>query len=206
MNHYGSKDYWNERYKNDQEPFEWYQSYENLRAVLTKIFQRFNNPSVLVLGCGNSRLSENLYNDGITKITNVDISDVCINQMKEKYANFSEMRFYTMDCLDLDFSQSSFDVVLDKGTLDSILCGLSAHDNSLRALKEVRKVLKPGGVYVCISYGIPEYRLNFLGFEGCNWEIEVDKIRKELEVEEGQEMNNVEESEKQYHYVYLCKT
>ena len=204
MNHYGSKDYWNERYKGDLEPFEWYQSYDNLRPHLMQILQKYNNPSVLVLGCGTSRLSESLYNDGITRITNIDYSEICINQMREKYSNFAEMKFLTMDCLDLDFDSSCFDVVLDKGTLDSILCGMNAQDNSMRALKEVRRVLKPGGIYLCISYGMPEYRINFLGFEGCNWEIDAVQVLKELEGEE--EFGKVDESEKQYHYIYQCKT
>lgn len=36
------------------------------------------------LGCGNSELSEKLYDDGFTKITNIDISDRVIEKMKNR--------------------------------------------------------------------------------------------------------------------------
>lgn len=35
-------------------------------------------------GCGNSRLSEEMYEDGYTDITNIDISRVVIDQMAER--------------------------------------------------------------------------------------------------------------------------
>ena len=36
---------------------------------------------VLVAGCGNSELSEQIYDAGFTKITNVDISKAVIEQV-----------------------------------------------------------------------------------------------------------------------------
>jgi 2-polyprenyl-3-methyl-5-hydroxy-6-metoxy-1,4-benzoquinol methylase len=38
----------------------------------------------LMLGCGNSELSEQMYDAGYTKITNIDISSVVIEQMAER--------------------------------------------------------------------------------------------------------------------------
>jgi 2-polyprenyl-3-methyl-5-hydroxy-6-metoxy-1,4-benzoquinol methylase len=37
------------------------------------------------VGAGNSRLSEEMFEEGYTHITNVDISNVCIKAMKDKY-------------------------------------------------------------------------------------------------------------------------
>ena len=43
------------------------------------------NSKILVLGCGNSNLSEDVLRDGWTGgITNVDFSEVVIEQMKAK--------------------------------------------------------------------------------------------------------------------------
>jgi ubiquinone/menaquinone biosynthesis C-methylase UbiE len=39
-----------------------------------------------------------------------------------------------------------------------LLCGDNAFLNVASMLKEVQRVLKPGGVYIAISYGKPENR------------------------------------------------
>ena len=39
---------------------------------------------VLELGCGNSQLCEELYKDGITEITCIDLSSVAVERMKER--------------------------------------------------------------------------------------------------------------------------
>lgn len=39
---------------------------------------------VLELGCGNSQLSEDLYKDGITKITCTDLSAVAVQNMQRR--------------------------------------------------------------------------------------------------------------------------
>lgn len=39
---------------------------------------------VLELGCGNSQLSDELYKDGITDITCIDLSAVAVKKMQER--------------------------------------------------------------------------------------------------------------------------
>ncbi|KAI8512370.1 Methyltransferase-like protein 13 [Branchiostoma belcheri] len=55
---------------------------------------------VLVVGCGNSRLSEDLYDVGYRGLTNVDISEVVVRQMAERNAEKrAEMKFLQMDVM-----------------------------------------------------------------------------------------------------------
>ncbi len=72
-------------------------------------------------GCGNSLLSEEMYRDGFTDITNIDYSSVVINNMKKKYSNLPSMKWEVMDIRDLQYEEDTFDVVIEKGTLDSLL-------------------------------------------------------------------------------------
>lgn len=46
----------------DQEPFDWYQRYSALRNILSQHISK--EAKILMAGCGNSRLSEEMHDDG----------------------------------------------------------------------------------------------------------------------------------------------
>jgi len=60
-----------------------------------------------------------------------------------------------------EISSSSFNTIIDKGTLDCILCGDNSVPNAERMMQEIYRVLLPGGVYISISYGDEEHRKKF---------------------------------------------
>jgi 2-polyprenyl-3-methyl-5-hydroxy-6-metoxy-1,4-benzoquinol methylase len=77
---------------------------------------------VLNAGAGNSRLSEEMHEEGYANITNIDISNVCVKAMKEKYKEKPEnFKYLLMDVRAMDFPEASFDAIVDKATLDSVL-------------------------------------------------------------------------------------
>ena len=82
------------------------------------------NDKILNLGCGNSRLGEDLSEEGYEDITNIDFSAKVISIMEEKCkAKFPKMSFKVMDALNMkEFQTGSFNTIIDKGTLDFILC------------------------------------------------------------------------------------
>ncbi len=56
----------------------------------------------MVVGCGNSTLSADLYDVGHHKIFNIDISDVVIRQMNDKNCTDRPlMKFEKMDMLEV---------------------------------------------------------------------------------------------------------
>lgn len=59
-----------------------------------------------------------------------------------------------------------------------MLCGDDALGRASSMAAEVYRVLKPGGVYVCISYGPPATRLGFLTPAGTDWQPLVVEIPK----------------------------
>lgn len=93
-----SKEYWDRFFLKRKEAFEWYGDYFELSTILHKYSKVKDD--ILVLGCGNSRLSEDLYDLGYHGLVNIDISDVVINQMKERNkGKRGDMQFIKMDML-----------------------------------------------------------------------------------------------------------
>ena len=74
-------------------------------------------------GCGNSRLSEDMFEDGYANLSNIDISRVVIDQMSDKYKDKPALTFQQMNVCSLEFPDESFDAVVAKGVMDAILCG-----------------------------------------------------------------------------------
>jgi ubiquinone/menaquinone biosynthesis C-methylase UbiE len=56
------------------------------------------------------------------------------------------------------FEDDEFNFIIDKATLDCVLCADGGVQDSEKVLKEVYRLLADGGVYVCISYGNEELR------------------------------------------------
>ena len=125
---------------------------------------------MLNLGCGNAIICEQMYDEGYTNITNNDISPFCIEQMaKRNEKTRPKMKWDVMDCTDMTYGDNTFDLIIDKSTIDAILCGDNADLMVAKMLKECQRVLKEGGYYVAISYGLPSKRLlhfkrDFLSF------------------------------------------
>mmetsp|Transcript_29956 Transcript_29956/g.45811 ORF Transcript_29956/g.45811 Transcript_29956/m.45811 type:complete len:125 (+) Transcript_29956:262-636(+) len=104
-------------------------------------------------------MCEEMYDCGFTQIWNMDISSVCIEQMRTRNKDRrSSLKWDVMDCRDLKYPSETFDLVIDKSTIDALLCGSCAYMNVGMMMKECQRVLKTGGYYVAVSYGVPENR------------------------------------------------
>lgn len=207
MPNYGKKSYWNDRYKNQKDKtFDWLENYKSLKPLLSKYISRGDR--ILILGCGNSLLSEEMYDDGYTTIFNVDISDVVIETMIERNQKARPfMEWTVMDALDLDLSEKTFDVVLDKSTLDAVLCGEMSFIHAAIMLKEVQRVLDLHGRFISISYGAPEYRLFHLRRKHLSFDIECYIMSRSffLILDSSKVNDHVLGQETVDHYVYICK-
>ena len=67
-----------------------------------------------------------MFDDGYENITNIDISQTSIKAMSEKYKEKGQnFKFVQMDVRAMEFSENSFDTVLDKGTFDSVVVNIT---------------------------------------------------------------------------------
>ncbi|KAM1468989.1 hypothetical protein ACFX14_039709 [Malus domestica] len=168
---YGDALYWDARYVQEGGAFDWYQRYSSLRPFV-RHFIPTSSP-VLMVGCGNAVMSEDMVKDGYEDIMNIDISSVAINMMKRKYEHIPQLKYMQMDVRDMSFfPDESFDGVIDKGTLDSLMCGNDAPISAAQMLGEVSRLLKPGGIYMLqITYGDPTVRMPHLSRPVYNWKV-----------------------------------
>jgi len=184
--------YWNDRYQKDPEPFEWLENYFDLRNLLDELTARDKEADILHVGCGNSTITEKMYDDGYTSIVNIDTSSVVINQMKARNTQRTGMRWLNMDATRLDdFADASFDLVIDKSVLDTFACGDHAMLTVATYLKEVQRVLRPGKAFLCVSYGAPSTRLNLLQLPHLEFSLRQTEIPSKY-------------STGSSHYCYVC--
>lgn len=218
---YGEQWYWDNRYSNESGPFDWYQKYPAL-APLIRLYVPHNHQRILMVGCGNSAFSEGMVDDGFEDVVNVDVSAVVIKAMQEKYQNRPQLKYIEMDVKSMnEFESGSFDAVIDKGTLDSILCGTNSRQNATQMLEEIGRVLKDKGVYIVITYGAPIYRLTLLK-ELRLWRIKLHVIEKfvaergpgqsireltdpiSLDDEDASSVEKVLGKNPDVHFIYVC--
>ena len=122
MPNYGDPKYWDKRYtEQDGVIYDWLEKYEALKPIFKDVANK--DTKILVIGCGNSELSENMYDDGLTNITNIDISSIAIEQMTKRSMARPHMVYKAMDACKMDaFADGAFNLVVDKSTMDSLLC------------------------------------------------------------------------------------
>jgi len=194
---YGDHQYWDDRYTKDPEIFDWYQRYSGLKGIMNENIPKKTEP-VLMVGCGNSRLSEEMINDGYPKnFINIDISSVVIELMQKRSPN---LIWQVMDVTKMSYENEYFGAVIDKGTLDAILCGEGSAQTSEKMLTEIARVLKPDGIFVCITYGQPSNRLHYLKKKKYNWSVNYNTVAKPTS---SKAVDELEEDD--LHYVYIMK-
>ena len=185
MAYYCQSDYWEERYRGDSDPFEWYQDYMALRPFFKKYVPDKISP-ILQVGCGSSHLAEDLFKDGYQNISNIDISYTVIKQMVDRMKEqlLTGIYFRQMNVKGMKFGEGEFDCVIDKACFDAQCVGENHQNNSEAFLKEVYRVLGPSGVFICVSYASPDKRMKFFdsedpdGEKKFNWKIIHKKIPK----------------------------
>jgi SAM-dependent methyltransferase len=93
------------------------------------------------------------------QVVNVDISPVVIEQMR-LMDQLPGQTWEVADCRSMpEYDDASFGSVLDKGTLDAVLCSSHGTADAAAYINEVYRLLVPGGVFLLISLGQPPARL-----------------------------------------------
>jgi len=150
--------------------FDWFKRYEDVAHLFRPVLPD-KNARILMLGCGNSTLSEDMYDDGYKNITNIDFSPVVIESMSARNHTRPEMQWLVMDIRDLTFEDETFDVAIDKGAMDAMMTAKGdvwdppqeTIDNCTKEVDQILRVLRKGsGTFLYLTFGQPHFRRRYL--------------------------------------------
>ena len=178
MPQYHDPEYWNLRYKDDMDYFEWYCSYHPLQPLLSRLLStlqhRFRLPflNILDVGCGTSTVTRHLIEQhNNLHILAIDQSEACIRFMSHTHStpkdhdesahnqSALEYQHIALERLSLKFKggrrshRRRYHMVLDKGTIDSMLCQNGGDDIVKQRINEhIFHLLAPLGVLLMITH------------------------------------------------------
>ena len=186
---FGTIEYWEKSYKdNPMKMYDWLEKYNDIKHLINSSVKKTDK--ILMVGCGNSLLSKDMFDDGYSNITNTDLSVNCIEQMIELHKECKGMIWEVCDVRDMSkYMDDSFDVIIDKGTLDALCCGDDAHRDTCMMMHEMYRLLKQGGKYLCISFAPKNRRINSIDYKFAPFDIDIQQIHPDLT---------------NPHYMYLC--
>jgi ubiquinone/menaquinone biosynthesis C-methylase UbiE len=129
-------------------PFIWN---EEMRAETIGMLDLDADDRVLDVGCGTGFATEGLLEE-VDAVHGLDQSE---HQMEKAFAKFGKrdrVRFYRGDAERLPFKTDSFDVIWSSGSIEY-------WPNPVTALREFRRVVKPGGQVLVVGPNYPERTL-----------------------------------------------
>jgi demethylmenaquinone methyltransferase/2-methoxy-6-polyprenyl-1,4-benzoquinol methylase len=127
-------------------PFVWN---EEMRTEALGMLDIEPDDRVLDIGCGTGFATEGLL-DRVDEVHGLDQS---VHQMEKAWAKFGKndgpVRFYRGDAERLPFKTDSFDLVWSSGSIEY-------WPHPVRALREIRRITKPGGQVLIVGPNYPE--------------------------------------------------
>ncbi|CAO1618956.1 unnamed protein product [Sympodiomycopsis kandeliae] len=183
-----TQEYWDQRYaKEEGNTYDWFKKFDDIKHVILPHIPN-KDAKILELGCGNSTITPGLHSMGYTNLTSIDFSPTLISQMRSQ---FPQITFHCLDIRDLLSPSSlsligplsSYDLIIDKGTLDALVAekgsvwdpSQAVRENAAKEIDAVVQLLKPGATFLYMTWQQKQFRLLFLE-RPQQWDIQCSTI------------------------------
>jgi len=162
LHSFGKLEFWDTRYGAKlEDTHEWYLEWTDIQNVIfhtIPILKEYkenteNTIKFLDVGCGNSSILEELWDYGITDVAGIDFCEIVITFMEERknIVDRESIQYHLMDIREMTFPDEHFDIILDKGCLDCLICTPKTVENVEQAMTQISRVLKPNGHFLLVS-------------------------------------------------------
>eukprot|EP01038_Epipyxis_sp_PR26KG_P005182 gene5182-7210_t len=174
---YSSRSYWESRYGAEDDHI-WYFDFDILKPLIFKSLDLGDSSrkldstdfllssTVLEIGCGkfplleglNKCVNEQATNSSIiceAKLYGIDFSSTIVEELKSHLTSNFVLNYETMDARSLTYPTSYFDLVIDKGTIDAMLCNkniLQSYQNVKQIIASAARVMKPTSKFMIVSH------------------------------------------------------
>lgn len=115
---------------------------DSLNESIIKLISPVKDKKILDMGCGIGGYIH--FVKDYKEFTGIDLSDVAISESNKIFGNRPGVRYISMDATNLKFIDDYFDIIIAKEVIEHL-------PEPQRAIKEVFRVLKPGGLCVVSS-------------------------------------------------------
>ncbi|KAK3821022.1 MAG: S-adenosyl-L-methionine-dependent methyltransferase [Benniella sp.] len=134
---------------------------------------------VLEIASGTGRNVDYYLKGCCDEIVFSDFSEGMMEVLKKKVAEKTEIRFKTMNAAAIPYPDQSFDTVVDT-------FGLCSFEDPVQVLKEMRRVLRPGGQLLLLEHGNSHWGFmqdmqarqldRHVHKYGCYWNREIEEL------------------------------
>lgn len=135
-------EYWNERYTAGATGWDVGYAAPPIKEYVDQVTDRYTK--ILIPGCGNSYEAEYLLSKGFADVTLLDISEVLIENLKQKFVGVQSINMIAQDFFD---HEGSYDLILEQ----TFFCALHPSMRLMYAEK-AHSLLKNGGKLVGVLF------------------------------------------------------
>lgn len=104
-----NENFWNDKYTTNQTGWDLKAPSTPLKGYIDQLEDK--NIRILIPGCGNAYEAEYLLEQGFTNITLIDISEIVVEKIKEKFKHNPNIKVLHQDFFELD---GEFDLILEQ--------------------------------------------------------------------------------------------
>lgn len=180
---FGDPAYWEAYYRaapsQGEETWDWLVDWAQLKHALEPLAGRGAESRVLHLASGSSELPEDMYKSGYLRQTCLDISPAVVAHMAARTAAACpSVRWLVGDVTDLRsvLPDETFDLVVGKSVLDTLVCADQWPLLVAKYLHEVDAVVAAGGVFVSVEFQQPQRMLPWFRHQAFSWSVRLLRL------------------------------